>query len=444
MRRFEFSDGKSNKFWEIEVEGSSYRTCHGRIGTAGRDTTKNFYSPSAAQAQAQSAIKSKLKKGYVEASTDAPPPAPADASPQAALEFKLATEPEAYEDWGVYADALAEAGDPRGELITIGIALARGEGEAAVLREREDTLLQANASAWFGKFVSDDGWRESFGWTLTAGFWGKIRLWVDYDHKDVDMAKALDHALGHPSALFLRELVLGLPDAEGSGDYGGCVRAIAKRGPFASLRRLTIGDFSRDESEISWVHVGDVGKLWKTLTSLEYLCLNGAGIGLGTPKSSSLRVLELNTGGLPRAAADSLARAELPALERLEVWFGTRHYQGTCVAGQIPGILTNSSFTELRSLALANADFADELVAEVARTPWPPKLEHLDLSMGTMSDAGAERILAKAKRFAKLASLDLSDNGLSAAMCARIQEALPNARVSGQSPGEDCYVSVGE
>ena len=41
MRRFEFRDGKSNKFWEIEVDGSAFVTRHGRIGTAGRETQKS-------------------------------------------------------------------------------------------------------------------------------------------------------------------------------------------------------------------------------------------------------------------------------------------------------------------------------------------------------------------------------------------------------------------
>ena len=53
MRRFEFSEGKSNKFWEIEVEGSGYTTRHGRIGSDGRATSKTFASPAVAQKQAE-------------------------------------------------------------------------------------------------------------------------------------------------------------------------------------------------------------------------------------------------------------------------------------------------------------------------------------------------------------------------------------------------------
>ena len=32
MPRYEFSDGKSNKFWQIELSGNSFTTTYGRIG----------------------------------------------------------------------------------------------------------------------------------------------------------------------------------------------------------------------------------------------------------------------------------------------------------------------------------------------------------------------------------------------------------------------------
>lgn len=453
MRRFEFSDGKSNKFWEIEVEGSGFTTRHGRIGTDGRTTTKEYSSAALADKRAASAIASKLGKGYVEvaadsdASTDALASTSDPETPIAALERRLSAEPDAFDDWQVYADGLVAAGDPRGELINIGVNLARGQGDIERLRSREDALLQANAEAWFGKLASDDNWRGCFGWTLKTGFWGRIRVRVDYDHRDTDIPKLLAYALAHPSGKFLRELDLGLTNVEGDADYEGCIRVLGKHGPLPSLRRLTIGDFVREESEISWVGVGDVRRLWPLLTGLEQLTLKGANIVLGTPKSASLRALAINTGGLPGAAGKSLGRAELPKLEVLEVWFGSEEYDGSCSAAHALGILQNPSFAGLRQLALANADFADDIAEVVARTELPAKLERLDLSMGTMTDAGAERLLARAEAFARLSVLDLSQNFLSPDMCARVSSALPNARFDEQKHEDDDdsrYVSVSE
>ena len=377
---------------------------------------------------------------------DGGPPTQED-SPLVAVERELIAKPEDYAAWQVYADMLASAGDPRGELITIGVALARGEGtpDEAQLRAREDELLQANASAWFGELASDDDWRECFGWTLQTGFWGRIRLWVDYDHSGTDLGKVLAYALAHPSAKFVRQIDLGMPSGDGQADYSACVRALVRHGPLPSLRRLTIGDFEfPDETEISWVHVGDVGPLWPALTGIESLHLRGGGIGLGTPKSATLRSLELWTGGLPAQAGASLGRAELPALEHLVVWFGTTYYGGSCDGGHVRAILDNPSLTRLRHLALANADFGDEVARAVAGTRLPASLRTLDLSMGTMTDAGAELLLAGADALRGLDRVDLSRNCLSEDMCVRLRAALRNVDVDEQKSEDERYVSVGE
>ncbi len=364
----------------------------------------------------------------------------------AKLEQRLLEHLDDLDHWQVYADALAQAGDPRAELVSIGVSLARGEGKRKQLERREQALLEANADAWFGKLASDDAWREAFGFTLEQGFFGRIKLWIDYDHKDTDISKPLAYALAHPSCKFLRQLDLGLPNAEGSGDYAACIKAIVKQGELPSLRSLTIGDFEYpEESEISWVVVGNVGKLWEVLPRIETIVLRGAGIVLGKPASTSLRSLSLQTGGLPRKAAEALAEAELPALEDLSIWFGTTHYGGSCEGRQIPKILANKSFKRLRSLALANADFADDIASELARAKLPRALERLDLSMGTMSDVGGQALLDAAGKLADV-ELRLDGNYLSTAMCTRLREALPKCVTGKQRRGDaDArYVAVGE
>ena len=45
MPRYEFVDGKSSKFWEIALSGTSFTTTYGRIGASGQSTTKEFGSP---------------------------------------------------------------------------------------------------------------------------------------------------------------------------------------------------------------------------------------------------------------------------------------------------------------------------------------------------------------------------------------------------------------
>ena len=59
----------SNKFWEIEINGNSFQTHWGRIGTAGQSTVKTYYDSYSCQHEAQKLIASKRKKGYVDAIT---------------------------------------------------------------------------------------------------------------------------------------------------------------------------------------------------------------------------------------------------------------------------------------------------------------------------------------------------------------------------------------
>ena len=61
MRRFEFVDSTSNKFWEVEVKGETLNVTFGEIGT------KNFATPEIAKAEMEKLIKEKTSKGYVEA-----------------------------------------------------------------------------------------------------------------------------------------------------------------------------------------------------------------------------------------------------------------------------------------------------------------------------------------------------------------------------------------
>ena len=66
MPRFEYVEGTSAKFWEIEIDGSSVTTRWGRLGTAGQEKAKDFASPAKAQAEYDGLIREKVGKGYKE------------------------------------------------------------------------------------------------------------------------------------------------------------------------------------------------------------------------------------------------------------------------------------------------------------------------------------------------------------------------------------------
>jgi predicted DNA-binding WGR domain protein len=64
MPRYEFSEGTSNKFWEINLSGKSFTTTYGKIGTGGQTTIKQFKSEAEAKKEYDKLVNEKVKKGY--------------------------------------------------------------------------------------------------------------------------------------------------------------------------------------------------------------------------------------------------------------------------------------------------------------------------------------------------------------------------------------------
>ncbi|MFK8004316.1 MAG: WGR and DUF4132 domain-containing protein [Polyangiales bacterium] len=71
MRRFELSDGKSNKFWSVKRKGAVVTVSYGRIGTDGQTKDKAHADGDAAETAMEKLVASKTKKGYVEVGAEA-------------------------------------------------------------------------------------------------------------------------------------------------------------------------------------------------------------------------------------------------------------------------------------------------------------------------------------------------------------------------------------
>lgn len=97
-RELVFQDGNSNKFWNIELDGSQYKVRFGRVGTTGQQQTKEFADDEKARQAFDKLVAEKLKKGYVEAggsSGDAVAQAPAAAKRKPAAAKRKGKEPAA-------------------------------------------------------------------------------------------------------------------------------------------------------------------------------------------------------------------------------------------------------------------------------------------------------------------------------------------------------------
>ena len=65
-RRFVYQDAKSDKFWDIEFEGTTQTVVYGKTGTTGREAVKEFATAEECTKESEKLITQKLKKGYTE------------------------------------------------------------------------------------------------------------------------------------------------------------------------------------------------------------------------------------------------------------------------------------------------------------------------------------------------------------------------------------------
>lgn len=66
MRRFEFTEGSSKKFWQIEQQDNRLVIAWGRLGAAGQSQVKELASAAAAAAELGKLVADKTQKGYAE------------------------------------------------------------------------------------------------------------------------------------------------------------------------------------------------------------------------------------------------------------------------------------------------------------------------------------------------------------------------------------------
>ncbi|TMR09272.1 leucine-rich repeat domain-containing protein [Nonomuraea zeae] len=234
-----------------------------------------------------------------------------------------------------------------------------------------------------------------------------------------------------------------------SDDSAPIVRRLAENADrLPELRSLFLGAISPEQSEISWIQQSDITPLLEAYPKLERLEVRGGtGLRLRPVRHESLRILRMETGGLPGEVVRGVSGSDLPALEHLELWFGVGAYGGDATAADCAGLLSGTGLPRLRHLGLQNSEIADEIAAAVATAPIVGRLETLSLSMGAMGDVGAEALLS-GQPLTHLRRLDLSHHFMSGAMTARVKAALPGVEVvlheTGDSDGDRRYVAVSE
>jgi uncharacterized protein (TIGR02996 family) len=385
----------------------------------------------------------------------APPASPARGERDAELEQVLVRSPDDTETYLVYGDWLQARGDPRGELIALQHRRSERPDDPA-LERAERHLIEQHADLLLGDLALH---REALELEWHLGFLRSARIAGPTSLRRQREARAsceevLRALLRHPSVTLLRGLGLGVLPADAGDPFDGPLQVLEEAGPRPTLRRLFLGDFVYpDEMELSWVSMPATERLYPLYPGLVELTLQAGHFELGRLELPALRSFELRTGGLDRASLRAILEARWPALERLVIWFGDPNYGADSSLDDLQPLLdATAAPAGLRHLGLMNCEHADELCSALARSALLPRLEVLDLSLGTLSDAGAAALLAGRERFAHLRRLNLAQSYLTDAACRELSALCAEVVTDEQREAEEVdadgnafrYVSVGE
>jgi uncharacterized protein (TIGR02996 family) len=446
MRRFEFEEGSSHKFWEIVVEGNAFTVRYGKVGTEGQVQTKTFKDAIKAEVEANKKIAEKTKKGYAEVEVAAPaggtaskPGAAKAGARNPGLEAAIHEAPDDVGAWQVYADWLQSEGDPWGERLSLALAHAAAKGAAKTkLKKALDKLDEEHRETFIGKAFAKLMAAEDFEQVCKLewryGFVVSVRVASpEFEWSGTAPDAILRALIKSPVSRFVQSIRIGLLEWQGDEDsFDKGIDAVSKSGSLPSVRELFVGDFEYgDETEISWTDVGSVEPALLVMPNLRSLHVRGGGIGLGkTLEHDKLESLLIETGGLPGNTVKAIGSCKLPNLTTMEVWFGQKNYGAGGTIKQLAPLFTGEGVPKLRHLGLMNAEFEDDIAIALAKSPLLAQLETVSLSMGTLKDVGGQAILAAADKFKHLSKLDLDHSYLSDDMAKALQKALGKAKVS--------------
>jgi uncharacterized protein (TIGR02996 family) len=444
-RTFEFSDASSHKFWNIERAGTSLTITYGRIGAAGQTQLKSFSDEAKAVKEHDKLVAEKAGKGYRE-TTPSAKAQPANLGE--ALEMALVENPDDLASHMAYADYLEEQGDPRGELIRIGLALedaTRSVAERTKLQAQEKKLIEKHRDAFFGELAPMLTTKEApgpYGHQMNCDFTLR-RGWID-------SLKLNDFKLEHtrlvasaPELRLLRRFELADYRYEETFLRGNDIPEdadnphlfpLAHASNLANVREFILGEIPSQGDEDNAhegafnCHTSGEGVLGviKQMPKLEELRLLAHNVDttqlFGLKTLDHLRVLQVyHCENYPLALL-----AKNPSLGKLTHLLTHPHASNEEHAyirtPAVKALVNSTSLPALTHLQLRLSDMGDKGVKEIVASGILGRLKVLDLRHGCVTDAGAN-LLAKSADAKKLERLDLTNNNLTEAGVAVLKAA---------------------
>ncbi len=259
--------------------------------------------------------------------------------------------------------------------------------------------------------------------------------------------KVIDTFVRKRGVAAAQALIIGLWDEDSESNQFLVHKLVAVKNRLKNIKALFMGDITYEEQEISWIQQSDLSPIWAAYPQLEFLQIRGGNnLSLGTLHHPNLKTLIIETGGLPPNVITEISNAHLPKLEKLELWLGSDWYGFNSKIEDFETLINGGKFPKLKYLGLKNSIIQDEIAVQIAHSPILDQLETLDLSMGLLSDIGAQALLDSPK-IKKLSFLNLNHHYLSDGIMERLNElGIPISMNNQCSEHEDGtrYVEVSE
>jgi uncharacterized protein (TIGR02996 family) len=466
MRTFIRSDGKSERFWHVERKGQQAVLTSGQAGGKARTQTRKFRDDFSARFECDELIAEKLAAGYVETT------GMGEVSPlRRALEAALVADPDDRGSHMAYADWLAEQGDPRGEFISVQLALEDPRlpaGQRKKLQQRERALLRAHRADWLGPLA------PLAGHGLLVQF---ARGWIDRVAVDFLTRPLASLLAWEPRLRLVRRLSVSYaadrfdeaeeefaqepPEPWEEGD--GAVDLLARSPYLDNVRVLALGEvyyFAENDSEPSWysrehlLFLGYTVLEWVAkMTRLEELYLAGTVSSwvkdLFQSKSlTHLRVLQLyHADEYPLkelAGNDALARLTHLSLRPCALDEYDDEARPLIALKDVRPLLKSPHLASLTHLRIQQTALGDRGCSAIARSGILKRLKFLDLARGSITDKGAHT-LARCPDLRNLQVLDVSYNALTEGGVQALRAAGITVRAEDQHDEDDThYLYEGE
>lgn len=433
--------GKTTEIANINLEGKVLTTSAGAQYSDVKPKKKNFKTPAAAKAGLEAAIAAYREEGYRELGEIDPPSieVPRDAG----LEAEIRKNREDAAPYLVYADWLQGKGSKFGEMIVL--ANRNKQKQADAIAAQVTKLPKGMATVT---------WRN--------GLWKSLHLQNDVDWMSgMDIMRFIKAVFSSPLCAALETLAIGILEWEDSKQSAILAEA-GKHAWAKDLLHLRLGDVGDADVDMDHHSVGGVGKLiTKHFPNLESLFLHSGGESYGASEEFSFAGLELpkckeltiETCAMSRKRMKALTAAKLPALEKLVIWFGEKERGANATLADVVPVWDGKVFPKVRHLGLCNSELTLDFTRLLPESKLAKTLVSLDLSRGTLGDDGVAELVATAKKYPALQSLDIDHSWVTKAGLASLKKAFPKVAISAKHQqalvdpedyGRDRYVHVSE